>query len=80
MVPVHTPSTIFGRYFFFSSPEACTSKAAIAPCVSPGYIAKAMFAEQRNSLTTMVMVAGRPWPPNSGGTEMPIQPPSTICL
>ena len=54
--------------------------AAIAPWVSPGYIAKAMLAEHRNSLTSCVMIIGRPCPPNSGGAEMPIQPPSTICL
>ena len=43
-------------------------------------MAKAMLAEQRNSLTVSVSVAGRPWPPNSAGTEMPIQPPATSCL
>ena len=80
MVPVHVPSVIFGRYFFFNSSEACASSAAMAPCVRPGYMAKAMLAEQKNSLTITVIVAGRPWPPNCSGTEMPIQPPSTICL
>ena len=39
-----------------------------------------MLAEHRNSLTICVRIIGRPWPPNSGGAEMPIQPPSTICL
>src|SRR5690349_15111026 len=43
-------------------------------------MAKAMLAEHRNSLTSWVMIIGRPCPPNSGGAEMPIQPPSTICL
>ena len=80
MVPVHVPATILGRYFFFSSGEACTISAAMAPCVRPGYMAKAMLAEQKNSLTIEVSVAGRPWPPNSSGAEMPIQPPSTNCL
>ncbi len=48
----------------------------MAPCVRPGYIANAMLAEQRNSLTASVSTLGRPWPPNSVGAEMPIQPPS----
>ena len=43
-------------------------------------MAKAMLAEQSISLTATVRVAGRSWPPNSAGTEMPIQPPSTSCL
>ena len=79
-MPVHSPAIIFGRYAAFSSAEPCASSAAIAPWVSPGYMAKAMLAEHRNSLTICVMIIGRPWPPNSGGAEMPIQPPSTICL
>src|SRR5665647_2487772 len=58
IVPVQTPSTIFGRYFAFNAGEACASNAAMAPCVRPGYMAKAMLAEQRNSLTTSVSVAG----------------------
>ena len=41
---------------------------------------KARFAEARNSLMIVVMVDGRPWPPNSAGTEMPTQPPSTNPL
>ena len=80
IVPVHSPAIIFGRYAAFCSAEPCAMSAAIAPWVSPGYIAKAMLAEHRNSLTICVMSIGRPWPPNSGGAEMPIQPPSTICL
>ncbi len=43
-------------------------------------MAKAMLAEQSISFTATVSVAGRSWPPNSAGTEMPIQPPSTSCL
>ncbi len=43
-------------------------------------MAKAWLAEQSNSLTATVSVAGRSWPPNSAGAEMPIQPPSTSCL
>ena len=80
MVPVQTPSTILGRYFFFSSGEAWASSAATAPWVRPGYMAKAILAEHSISFTATVSVAGRSWPPNSAGTEMPIQPPSTICL
>ena len=79
-MPVHSPAIIFGRYAAFCSAEPCAMSAAIAPWVSPGYMAKAMLAEHRNSLTICVMSIGRPWPPNSGGAEMPIQPPSTICL
>ena len=36
-------------------PSRARCSAAIAPCVSPGYIAKAMLAEHRNSLTICVM-------------------------
>src|SRR5438874_697455 len=43
-------------------------------------MAKARFDEDRNSLTIWVRIIGRPWPPNSVGAEMPIQPPSTSCL
>ena len=50
---------------------------AIAPVVRPEYIANAMFAEASISLTIIVIVAGSPCPPNSVGTEMPTQPPST---
>ena len=46
-----SPATIFGRYVAFCSGEPCASSAAMAPCVRPGYMAKAMLAEQRNSLT-----------------------------
>ena len=45
-----------------------------------GYIAKAMLAEASISLTVTVSVAGRPWPPNSAGADMPVQPPSAYCL
>ncbi len=43
-------------------------------------MANAMLAEAMISLTIAVIVSGRPWPPNSGGAEMPIQPPSAYCL
>ena len=43
-------------------------------------MAKAMFAAAMNSLTVTVRVSGRPWPPNSAGAEIPIQPPSAYCL
>ena len=39
----------------------------------------AMLAAAMISLTTIVIVSGRPWPPNSAGAEMPIQPPSAYC-
>ena len=39
-----------------------------------------MLAELIISLTATVIVSGRPWPPNSTGAEMPIQPPSPYCL
>src|SRR5471030_1105535 len=47
------------QVFGFHLLEACTSSAAIAPCVSPGYIAKAILSEHSSSLTAIVMVAGR---------------------
>ena len=43
-------------------------------------MAKAMFAEQRNSLIDWMSAIGRPWPPNSAGADAPIQPPSVSRL
>ena len=57
----------------------CAMSAAIAPCVRPGYMANAMLAEARNSLTAVRQHVGRPWPPNSVGADMPIQPPSAVA-
>ena len=79
MVPVHLPAIIGGKYVAFCSGEPCAYNAEIAPCVSSGYMAKDMFAEHMNSLTISEITAGRPWPPNSTGAEMPIQPPSVSC-
>src|SRR3954464_15059828 len=45
MVPPHSPDTILGTYIAFCSSDPLASSAAIAPCVSPGYIANAMLAE-----------------------------------
>ncbi len=77
IVPVHSPLTIFGTYSAFCSVLPWVKSAAMAPWLRPGYMANAMFDDARNSLTIWVRAAGRPRPPNSGGAEMPIQPPST---
>ena len=73
-------STIFGRYFAFSSGEACAMQRGDgalrqARIHGEGHVGRAEEFVDRMA----VSVAGRPWPPNSAGAEMPIQPPSTSC-
>ena len=77
MVPAQTPSTIFGRNFFFCSGEPCVRIAATAPCTSAEYIEKARLEEVRNSLMITVSVEGSPCPPYSAGADSPTQPPAT---
>ena len=51
IVPVHVPSTILGRYIAFCSLVPWLMMAAMAPCVRPGYMAKAMLADEKYSAT-----------------------------
>ena len=58
--PPHSPETILGTYFVFCSSVPFTSKAAIAPWVSPGYMANAMFDEIIYSWNAVETTCGIP--------------------
>jgi hypothetical protein len=49
IVPALPPSAIFGTFSFVCSSSPWRSRAASAPCVRPGYMAKDIFAEEANS-------------------------------
>ena len=76
-MPPHLPLTMLGTYLAFCSSEPLTSNAAIAPCVSPGYMANAMLEEIMNSWNAVETTCGMPCPPNSSGAESVPQPLST---
>ena len=63
MVPVHLPSTIFGKYIAFCSSVPTSSSASMAPCVSRGHSANARLAPCHISSTAVDTSCGRPCPP-----------------
>ena len=77
IVPPHSPDTILGTYFAFCSSDPLTSSAAIAPWLSPGYIANAILEEIIYSWNAVETTCGMPCPPNSSGADSVPQPDST---
>ena len=77
MVPVHSPDTIFGRYVRFCRSEPLRWIASIAPRVSMGQSAKAMFAPFHISSISEDSTRGRSWPPYSRGQASAPHPPPT---